>query len=89
MVEEGDVISLYGFLSGTNTSRSPTELQRFGQFFKVEGFRSRRSIIILEARARNGWRMFGLELRKMLEAEADQYVVGGSGHSKFVAQPAS
>ena len=42
-----------------------------------------RSIIIPEGRAKNGWRVFGLELRKMLEPE--NYVNGGSGHSKFVA----
>ena len=60
----------------------------FGQFlllteFKVGG--SRRSIIIHEGKAKNGWRVFGLELKKMLEPE--HYVDGGSGHSKFVAHP--
>ena len=50
--------------------------------FKVGGFR--RFIIIPENRAKNGWKVFGLELRKMLEPE--NYVNGGSGHSKFVAQ---
>ena len=50
---------------------------------KVGG--SRRSIIIPEGRARNGWRVFGLELRKMLEPE--NYVNGGFDQSKFVAQP--
>ena len=49
--------------------------------FKVGG--SRRSICILEGRAKNGWRVFGLELRKLLELE--NYVNGGSGFSKFVA----
>ena len=49
---------------------------------KVGG--SRRSIIIPVGREKNGWRVFGLELRKMLEPE--NYVNGGSGHSKFVAQ---
>ena len=49
---------------------------------KVGG--SRRSIIIPEGRAKNGWRVFGLELRKMLEPE--NYVNGGSGQLKFVAQ---
>ena len=50
--------------------------------FKVGGFR--RSIIIPEGRGKNGWKVFGLELWKMLEPE--NYVNGGSGHSKFVAQ---
>ena len=49
---------------------------------KVGG--SMRSIIIPEGRAKNGWRVFGLELRKMMEHE--NYVDGGSGQSKFVAQ---
>ena len=49
---------------------------------KVGG--SRRSIIIPVGRAKNGWRVFGLELRKMLEPE--NYVNGGIGQSKFVAQ---
>ena len=40
---------------------------------------SRRSI-----RGKNGWRVFGLELRKMLEPE--NYVNGGTGQPKFVAQ---
>ena len=48
---------------------------------KVGG--SRRSIIILVGRAKNGWRVFGLELRKMLELE--NYVNGGTGQPKFVA----
>ena len=59
----------------------------FGMFlllteFKVGG--SRRAIFILEGRDKNGWRVFGLELRKMLEPE--NYVNGGSGFLKFVAQ---
>nr|XP_023895230.1 uncharacterized protein LOC112007156 [Quercus suber] len=59
----------------------------FGMFllltkFKVGG--SRRSIFIPEGRAKNGWRVFGLELRKLLEPE--KYVNGGSGFLKFVAQ---
>ena len=49
--------------------------------FKVGGFR--RFIIIPENKAKNGWKVFGLELRKMLEPK--NYVNGGSGHSKFVA----
>ena len=41
---------------------------------KVGG--SRRSIIIPVDRVKNGWRVFGLELRKMLELE--NYVNGGT-----------
>ena len=49
---------------------------------KVGG--SRRSVIIPEGKAKNGWRTFWFELRKMLEP--NQYAVGGSGLMKFVAQ---
>ena len=57
----------------------------FGQFLlltklKVGG--SRRSIIIPEGKEKNGWRVFGLELRKMLYPS--QYAVGGTGHPKFI-----
>ena len=60
----------------------------FGNFLfltelKVGG--SRRFVMIPEGRAKNGWKTFGLELRKMLEP--NQYAVGGSGLTKFVAQP--
>ena len=48
--------------------------------FKVGGFR--RSIIIPVGKVKNGWRVFGLELRKILEPE--KYVNGGTG--QFVAQ---
>ena len=59
----------------------------FGMFlllteFKVGGYR--RFIFIPEGKAKNGCRVFGLELRKLLEPE--NYVNGGSGFSKFVAQ---
>ena len=50
--------------------------------FKVGG--SKRSVIIPVGKSKNGWRVFGLELRKLLKP--DNYVNGGSGHSKFVAQ---
>ena len=60
----------------------------FGNFLfltelKVGG--SGRFVMIPEGRAKNGWKTFGLELRKMLEP--NQYAVGGSGLTKFVAQP--
>jgi len=48
---------------------------------KVGG--SRRSIIIPVGIEKNGWRVFGLELRKLLKP--DNYVNGGSRHLKFVA----
>ena len=43
---------------------------------------SRRSIIIPEGKEKNGWRAFGLELRKMLNPS--QYAVGGTGLPKFI-----
>ena len=54
----------------------------FGLFLLLTEFkvgRSKRSIIIPEGIAKNGWRVFGLELRKMLEPE--NYVNGGSSAS--------
>ena len=42
-----------------------------------------RSVIIPGGKAQNGWKVFGLELRKMLEP--NQYALGGSGHAKFVS----
>ena len=58
----------------------------FGQFLllnklKVGG--SRRSVIIPEGGAKNGWRMFGIELRKMMYPS--QYAVGSSSQLKLVA----
>ena len=44
---------------------------------------SRRSIILPEGRERNGWRAFGLELRKVLNPS--QYAVGENG-PKFIPQ---
>jgi len=49
---------------------------------KVGG--SRRSIIIPEGKEKYGWMVFGLELRKMLYPS--QFVVGGTGHPKFIPQ---
>ena len=45
---------------------------------------SRRSIIIPEGKEKNGWRAFGLELRKLLFPS--QYVVDGTGPPKFFPQ---
>ena len=59
----------------------------FGQSLlltKLKVGRSRRLVIIPEGIAKNGWRIFGLELRNMMYPS--QYMVGGSGHSKLVAQ---
>ena len=58
-----------------------------GQFFlltelKVGG--SRKSIIIPEGKEKYGWRVFGLELRKMLHPA--QFAMGGTGHPKFIPQ---
>ena len=39
----------------------------------------------LKAEQKNGWKTLRLELRKMLDP--NQYAVGNSGSSKFVAQP--
>ena len=76
----------FTFKEGDITYTLQRSSNSFGMFlllieFKVGG--SRRSIIILECKAKNGWRVFGLELRKMLELE--HYVDGGFGH--FVAYP--
>ena len=66
-------------------NRVPTPLATSFYWLKTGG--SRRSVIIPGGQAKHGWRIFRLKLRKMLEP--NQYVVGGSGHSKFTAQPNS
>ena len=43
---------------------------------------SRRSIILPEGKERNGWRVFGLELRKLLNPSL--YAVEGNGLPKFI-----
>ena len=56
----------------------------FGQFLLLTELKaggSRRSIIIPEGKEKNGWKAFGLELRKLLFPS--QYVVGGTGPPKF------
>ena len=78
----------YTFREGDIAYTLQKSSNSFGLFllltdFKVSG--SRRSVIILEGRAKNGWRVYGLELRKMLEL--DHYMNGGFGNLKFVAQP--
>ena len=77
----------YSFRDGDVAYTLQQNSNSFGLFLlltelKVGG--SRRSIIIPVGSAMNGWRVFRLELRKMLEP--DNYVNGGSGHLKFVAQ---
>ena len=79
--------NFYTFREGDLAYTLQCSSNSFGMFlllteFKVGG--SRRSIFIPEGRVKNGWRVFGLELRKLLEPE--NYVNGGSGFSKFVAQ---
>ena len=49
---------------------------------KVGGLQ--RSVIIPEGKGKRGWKVFGLELRKMLEP--NQYAFGDSGHAKFIPQ---
>ncbi|KAK9992897.1 hypothetical protein SO802_022600 [Lithocarpus litseifolius] len=78
----------YSFREGDSAYTLQWSSNSFGLFLlltelKVGGFR--RSIIIPVGRAKNGGRVFGLELRKMLELE--NYVNGGNGQSFFVAQP--
>ena len=70
----------YSFRDGDVAYTLQQNSNSFGLFLlltelKVGG--SRRSIIILVGRAMNGWRVFGLELRKLLEL--DNYVNGGFG----------
>ena len=77
----------YTFREGDLAYTLQRSSNSFGLFLlltelKVGG--SRRSIIIPVGRAKNGWRVFGLELRKILEPE--NYVNGGTGHLEFVAQ---
>ncbi|KAL0003664.1 hypothetical protein SO802_011225 [Lithocarpus litseifolius] len=59
----------------------------FGQFLLVSELKAgglRRSVIIPEGKGRHGWKVFGLELRKMLEPS--QYALGHSGHAKLIPQ---
>ena len=58
-----------------------------GQFLLLTELKaggSRRSIILPEGRERNGWRAFGLKLRKLLNHSL--YAVGGNGLPKFIPQ---
>ena len=50
--------------------------------FELKVGRRRRSVIIPGGKAQNDWKVFGLELRKMLDP--DHYAFGGSGKAKFV-----
>ena len=77
----------YTFREGNVAYTLQRSSNSFGLFLlltelKVGG--AMRSIIILEGRAKNGWRVFGLELRKMVEPK--NYLNSGSGQPKFVAQ---
>ena len=76
-LREGD--TMYTLQRGSNA---------FGQFLLVSELKvggHRRSVIIPGGKAQNGWKVFGLELRKMLDP--DQYALGGSGQAKFVSLP--
>ena len=76
-LREGD--TAYTLQRGSNS---------FGQFLLVSDLKvgkHRRSFIIPGGKAQNGWKVFGLELRKILEP--GQYALGGSGLAKFVSQP--
>ena len=58
-----------------------------GQFLLLTELKAggpRGSIIIPEGKERYGWRVFGLELRKLLFPS--QYAVGGNGPPKFIPQ---
>ena len=75
----------YTFREGDLAYTLQKSSNSFGLFlllteFKVGGFK--RSIIIPVGKVKNGWRVFGLELRKILEPE--NYVNGGT--RQFVAQ---
>ena len=77
----------YTFREGDLAYTLQRSSNSFGMFLlltELKVGRSRRSILIPEGRAKNGWRVFGLELRKLLEPE--NYVNGGSDHPKFIAQ---
>ena len=79
--------NFYTFREGDLAYTLQRSSNSFGMFLlltEVKVGRWRRSILIPEGRAKNGWRVFGLELRKLLEPE--NYVNGGSSLSKFVAQ---
>ena len=70
----------YSFRDGDVAYTLQQNSNSFGLFLlltKIKVGRSRRSIIIPVGKAMNGWRVFGLELRKLLEP--DNYVNGGSG----------
>ena len=76
----------YSFWEGDLAYTLQRSSNSFGLFqllteLKVSG--SKRSIIIPVSSAKNGWRVFGLELRKMLEPK--NYVNGGTRQSKFMA----
>ena len=46
--------------------------------------RLQRFVTVPEGKEKHGWKVFGLELRKMLEP--NQYAFGGSGQVKFIPQ---
>ena len=75
-LREGD--TAYTLQRGSNS---------FGQFLlvsklKVGGLWS--SVIIPKGKEKHGWKVFGLELRKMLEP--NQYAFDHTSHAKFISQ---
>ena len=77
----------FTFRDGDITYTLQQSTNSFGQFLlltELKVGRSRRSTIIPEGKEKNGWRVFGLELRKMLYSS--QYAVCGTGHPKFIPQ---
>ena len=78
----------YSFREGDSAYTLQRSSNSFGLFLlltELKVGKSKRSIIIPVGRAKNGWRVFGLELRKLLEPE--NYVNSGYGQSSFVAKP--
>ena len=77
--------NFYMFREGDLAYTLQQSSNSFGMFLLLTEFkvgRSRRSIFIPEGRVKNGWWVFRLEPRKLLEPE--NYVNGRFGFSKFV-----
>ena len=78
----------YSFREGDSAYTLQRSSNSFGLFLlltELKVGKSKRSIIIPVGRGKNGWRVFGLELRKLLAPE--NYVNSGYGQSSFVAKP--
>ena len=64
--------------------RSSNSSSQFLLLTELKAGGSRRSVILPEGKERNGWRAFGLELRKVLNPSL--YAVGGNDLPKFIPQ---